>query len=196
MASFWEGKSTKILQKVDPQRHQSSDRFLGRCLVDLGSDFGCQDEPKTGPRGRQDGPRGRQVSPKRFPKNGSPRSWSVFAAKTPQDSPKTPPRMIFDPFLIDFLVDFRSLLGQFVVDFCLIFDQLFDKFLERILFLFCLFFSLSLYTNLHLHSSLLRGGIIQCGIKGGVNPSLERLEDSLECGLWIFLLRRRPLNHL
>ena len=64
LAPFWEVKSTKIMQKVGPQRHQSSDRLLGRYLVDLGSDFGHQDEPKTGSRGRQD----REDRPKRAPR--------------------------------------------------------------------------------------------------------------------------------
>ena len=75
---FYFPKSTKIFQKVDPQRHQSSDRFLGRYLVDLGSDFGRQDEPKTGPRGRQD----RQDGPKRPPRRPKrPPRW-------PQEGPK------------------------------------------------------------------------------------------------------------
>ena len=80
LAPFWEVKSTKILLKVDPKRHQSSDRFLGRYLVDLGSDFGRQDEPKTGPRGRQD----RQDGPKRPPRRPKrPPRW-------PQEGPKKP----------------------------------------------------------------------------------------------------------
>ena len=68
--------------------------------VDICSDFRRQDEPKTGPRGRQD----RQDGPKRPPrrpqeaaktaprgsqKTDPPRSCCVLAAKRPQDAPKT-----------------------------------------------------------------------------------------------------------
>ena len=96
--------------------------------------------------------------------------FSVLAARSFQSPPWTPPRVIFGN-LLHLLVDFRSLFGRFLVDFCLIFDSLFDRFLERILLLFSLFFSLSLYTNLHLHSSLLRGGLSNAGVGGGVNLS-------------------------
>ena len=125
--------------------------------VDTLSDFRRQDEPKTRPRGRQDrqdGPKRPPRRPKRPPRRPQrgPRktyttcSWSVLAAKTPQDPSKTPQRLIFDQFLIDFLM----------VDFWLIFDSLFDRFLERFLLLFSLFLPLSLH---HLHSSPLRGGL-------------------------------------
>ena len=97
LGGFYLPKSTEILQKVDPQRHQSSDRFLGRYLVDLGSDFGRQDEPKTGPRGRQD----RQDEPKRPPRRPK------RAPRRPQEGPEKrvapftfrywPPRASKDP---------------------------------------------------------------------------------------------------
>ena len=126
---------------------------------------------KTGPRGRHDGPRGRQDGPKMAPKNGFPPLMSRY---WPPRAFKVPPGPLQDRFFVfffDLLVDFRFLFGRFWVDFCLIFYSLFDRFLERILLLFSLFFSLSLYTNLHLHSSLLRGGLSNAGVRGGVNPS-------------------------
>ena len=88
MAPFWEAKSNEILLKVDPKRHQISDRFWGRYLVDLGSDFGRQDEPKKGPRGRQD----RQDSPKRPPiRPKRPPRWPQEGSKRGLGSSKSCP---------------------------------------------------------------------------------------------------------
>ena len=103
------------------------------------------------------------MAPRGSRKTECPLHFSVLAAKCLQRPPGTPPRLIFHRFLIDFLVDFRSLLGRFLVDFCLILDSLFDRFLERLLLLFSLFFSLSL--SLHKPPPPFfstQGGIIQC----------------------------------
>ena len=91
----------------------------------------AQDAAKTAQEAATTAPRGSR-------KTGAPLHFSVLAAKSLQGPPGTPPRLIFDRFLIDFLVDFRSLLGRFLVDFCLILDSLFDRFLERLLLLFSL----------------------------------------------------------
>ena len=106
---FYLPKSTKIFQKVDPQRHQSSDRFLGRYLVDLGSDFGRQDEPKTGPSGRQDRQDGPKRSPRRpkrpprSPQEGPEKARGTFIFRYwPPSASKDPPGPLQDRFLSNF----------------------------------------------------------------------------------------------
>ena len=125
---------------------------LGRLLAgatwaDLGGYWTRPKRPPRPPRRPQEAAKTAQEAAKTAPR-GSQKTdrhlhLSVLAAKSLQGPPVTPPRLIFDRFLIDLLVDFRSLLGRFLVDFCLIFDSLFDRFWERLLLLFSLFFSLS-----------------------------------------------------
>ena len=73
LAPFALQKSTKILQKSNPKRHQNLDRFWLRFLIDLGSVLGAKLEPCWPPRRPQGAPGRRQDAP------GAP--WE--AAKTP-----------------------------------------------------------------------------------------------------------------
>ena len=73
MPPFCPPKSTKILPKSDPKRHQNFDRFLLRFFLDSGSVLGTKLEPCWPPLSSQDAPR--------RPKDGH---------KTPQDAPKIP----------------------------------------------------------------------------------------------------------
>ena len=93
--SFCFPKSIKIASKIDLERHQKFDGFLHRFFIDFDSILGAKFEPCWPPRRPQDAPGRRRDAP------GAPRE----AAKTPQEAlrgPKTPPRSIFDGFLMDF----------------------------------------------------------------------------------------------
>ena len=110
-------KSTKILKKSDPKRHQNFNRFLLRFFLHFGSVLGAKLEPCWPPFSSQDAPR--------RPQDGH---------KTPQDTPKTPkdgPRRSKTPprrpqgaqnppqttILEGFGGDFGKILGRFLEDF-------------------------------------------------------------------------------
>ena len=82
--------------------------------------------PRNAPGGARRCPRGAKTAPRGSQKTERPPHFSVLAAKSLQGPPGTPPRLIFDQFLIDLLVDSRSLLGRFLDDIYFIFDSLLD----------------------------------------------------------------------
>ena len=113
----------------NPQQIRSQEASKKRLI--LGSFFRAIKTAQDGPKTAQDGdpsaktaPRGSQDGPKRpqtkHDAGVSFRSWPPRAAKTPQDPPKTPPRPIFDRFLVDFWLIFGRFLIHFSVDFLLI----------------------------------------------------------------------------
>ena len=119
MPPFCLPKSTKILQKSDPKRHQNFDRFLLRFFLDFGSVL----EPTWGHVGPQDAPKTPSRRPKmpspnatRFPRTRPARPKTPQdAPRHPQDAPKAPktlPRRRFWKDFGDILEDFGKIFGR------------------------------------------------------------------------------------
>ena len=131
LAPFWHRKSTKILPKSDPKRHQNSARFSGRFFLDFGSDLAAKTGPrqaqeaattgKTGPRGRQDGPKRPPRRPQEGPKK---RVLGLNIRYWPPRASQGPP----GPLQERFLVHFWSIFDGFLVDFWSLFHRLFGLF--------------------------------------------------------------------
>ena len=123
MAPSWLPKSSKILPKIDPKRHQNFDRFLLRFFIDFGSVWepswshvGGLFRAKTPPRRPKTRP-GRPQDATRRPQD-TPRR-----PKTPQDTPKAPktiPRQRFGEDFWEILEDFEKIFGRICRPTCLL----------------------------------------------------------------------------